>query len=286
MVSIAFNAGAKSSSLPLQVQYQVLVCRGMWYKKQTIFSTILVEVNRNFHTVAHSVHTQTSAKFRCWSSQFSRVPPIFLKLEIVARSPISASAICDCPLWTMTAQRGMPKVWYIPSCQSSSTRIALHWVNTRVVQGATSNEGDLRSVLIPGGEYCREIDLPKWRRTEIEREAAKRGMTFTQAMSLRRQFMRRDSSHFPRLSSESDQQQCSREFEAGVSAFLTKLTIHSIPERSQPRVRGVPTPDFILKEPVLINDKTVHWIEVKSFYGCGSLTSKKLAIGKLPQQTS
>lgn len=69
-----------------------------------------------------------------------------------------------------------------------------------------------------------------------------------------------------------------------VRRFLNENGIEFLDQAAQQDLhgRGVLTPDFLLTSPVRINGKVVHWIEVKTFYAAGSITSKKVPLGKIP----
>ena len=47
---------------------------------------------------------------------------------------------------------------------------------------------------------------------------------------------------------------------------------------------GPHRPDIVFTETIAINGTEVKWIEIKTYYGVGSLTSKKIPIGKIPEQ--
>lgn len=69
-----------------------------------------------------------------------------------------------------------------------------------------------------------------------------------------------------------------------MESFLS--TIPGLAELLVParNLTGRHRPDFRFTEPVLINGKEVRWIEVKTYYGSGSLTSKTLPIGRISAQ--
>lgn len=164
--------------------------------------------------------------------------------------------------------------------------VEVNWPSVQVVRGDPGAESDLKQYLLRAGEAGRGIDLPEHRQLEIEEEAKKRGMTKCQAMSLRRQHMKRleyqrrgcmVSVDEMNLGSEAGQVEHARAIEDRVASALDRIGV-AYTRNSPP----VPGPDFTLHGAVRINGSPANWIEVKTFYGCGSLTSKKFGVGRVP----
>jgi len=117
-------------------------------------------------------------------------------------------------------------------------------------------------------------------------------MRLPQALSYRRQLIRKQNmkqNYRNAGPGGSDQGagEYAREFEASVGKALIDLCPRlkeiMIPETNQ---NSQNTPDFLFTSPIQINGNPVNWIEVKTYYGCGSLTSRKLPIGKVPAQAA
>ena len=170
--------------------------------------------------------------------------------------------------------------------------VSITWPNQDVVRGPSSSvEGGMRTVLLrPGEETTRGIDLPLARRGQIEDKAEAAGMRLPQAMSLRRKMFklqnarRGGAGHAGPGGSHQGAQRFADEVEQRVKSFLSKiqgLEEGIIPASEQ---TGGHRPDVRFKNPVRINGHEVHWIEVKTYYGCASLTSKKIPVGKIPAQ--
>jgi hypothetical protein len=88
------------------------------------------------------------------------------------------------------------------------------------------------------------------------------------------------------LGKEVDIRHLAGAMEACVRRFLFDNDIEFVDEEAQRRSRVenefIPTPDFLLKSPIMINGREVNWIEVKSFYGAGSITEKQHFMGQIP----
>ena len=163
-------------------------------------------------------------------------------------------------------------------------KFSVTWPNIQVVHGDV--ESDMKPFLLRPGETGRGIDLPQERQDEIEAEARRRGMTKPQAMSLRRHYIKINqyrekgcmmSVDAMGIGSEAEQMNYSLSIEDSVASTLDRLGIaytHNSP--------SVPGPDFVFVDNVTLNGMEVRWIEVKTFYGCNTLKSKKLAVGKIP----
>jgi hypothetical protein len=74
----------------------------------------------------------------------------------------------------------------------------------------------------------------------------------------------------------------SKGVEDSVRDILNKHQIIFTNEHSQKAPRYGLTPDFLISPPIVINNTLVHWIEVKTYYAAGSITSQKVALGKIP----
>ena len=160
------------------------------------------------------------------------------------------------------------------------------WKNRLVVNCLPEAEKELKSVLLRKGEDCRGIELPEERVAEIRKECQNVGMEIEQAMSLRRHYKKLEAYRqhgfmIPvdqiGIGTEAKQKQHADKIEAAMAFTLDTLKIPYT--RNQPPNRG---PDFMLHGHVYINDREVKWIEVKSFYACASLTSRKLGVGRVP----
>lgn len=130
-------------------------------------------------------------------------------------------------------------------------------------------------------------DLPPARKQKINVAIGQVGMTLPQALSLRNHLLLSAAPHlwhgFEYLGHEAGAR-----FEDNVEAFLAAQGIEFITQAQQqaalevarrldPTTPATVTPDFILKEPVLINGLLVKWIEVKCFYGMASSDMKAWA---------
>jgi hypothetical protein len=156
-------------------------------------------------------------------------------------------------------------------------------------------ESSMKSVLLRKNENCRGIHLPERRKEGIRKRAERIGMLLPQAMSLRRQYIRLQSKGYKSVSKMglgSDQgmtqnydkgaQAYSATVEDNVPRLLIDNGIGFLDEEAQTTtyVKGVLTPDFLLTSPITIN--FVNWIEATTFYAAGSITSKKIPLGKIP----
>jgi hypothetical protein len=163
------------------------------------------------------------------------------------------------------------------------------WPITLKVECAIVQESGLKTLLLRNNENCRGIDLPENRRNEIQNAAIKLGMTLHQAMSLRRQLIRIKHGYNVGiekmgLGSEKGARDFSMEIEDRVRDILNKHWISFTDENSQRASKNQLTPDFLISPPILINKALVHWIEVKTYYAAASITSKKVALGKIPSK--
>lgn len=175
------------------------------------------------------------------------------------------------------------------SVSKATERSQLVWPNRLVVRSPVVQETQLKSVLLRSGEQCRGVHLPQHRQDEIEGAARLCGMTLPQALSLRRNMMKlqalktgaRASVDSLGLGDEQGQRAYAEEVEGLVGRQLARLGIQYKTEAQLDRCTGG-RPDYVFQDGVVINGRPVYWIDVKTFYGCGSLTSQKLAVGKLP----
>jgi hypothetical protein len=163
------------------------------------------------------------------------------------------------------------------------------WPIKLKIECGIKQESEFKKVLLRNNEKCRGIHLPESRKIEIQKGAAELGMTLPQAMSLRRQLIRikhgfNNGIDKMGLGTEKEALIFSRGIEDYVRDILNKHRISFTDENSQRSSRNGLTPDFMISPPILINKSLVHWIEVKTYYAAGSITSKKIALGKLPSK--
>ena len=159
--------------------------------------------------------------------------------------------------------------------------VCLTWPRIHVVHG---DEKTLYAYLLRPGETGRGIDLPQERQDEIRERAKEIGMSLPQALSLRRNKIKinsyranggkMNSVEDVGLGTEAGQMEFAQDFKGKVALVLDRLEITY--------TRPVKGPDFILTDPIMINGHTAKWIEAKCFYGCASLSSKKLGVGRIP----
>jgi len=135
------------------------------------------------------------------------------------------------------------------------------------------------------------------RHKKISKNCKQVGMHLTQALSLRRQYMRHLN---PRLGMKElglgrdyDILRSATLFEAAVETYVRHCNIQFLTEAQQkasvPKgTKTPPTPDFMLLEPTLLstspqNQPTqIHWIEAKMFYGASSITNgSRCAAGQI-----
>ena len=125
-------------------------------------------------------------------------------------------------------------------------------------------------------------DLSIRRQTEISTMCASLGIHVKQAMGLRRAAYK-SATPWKFEGNEAKTLAAGEAFEADVQAFLSARGILFQTQQQQAAAwassdsKGClgPTPDFIICSPLSINGSPVKWIEVKSFYGAGIVSSIK-----------
>ena len=118
------------------------------------------------------------------------------------------------------------------------------------------------------------------------------GIRLDQALSLRRTHMMLLNPNVQTVSQlalgkPEDIRTCSALFEESVGEYLIRHRIDFHTEEEQKAMvrkgeRTPPTPDFLLKETILLDSKPVNWIEAKMFYGASTIPDgTKNAVGGL-----
>lgn len=151
--------------------------------------------------------------------------------------------------------------------------------------------------------------LPSWRLRKIEKACNQHGVTMGAALSLRRHHIRKlhpnKSLERLGLGREPQVRESARRFEQCVQEFLDQNHVQYWNETDQGKHNnqyklkgeaGPPTPDFILKEEILIlkyrdgkqghrnilEERRIGWMEAKMFYGASTIPlDQKSAVGNL-----
>ena len=154
-----------------------------------------------------------------------------------------------------------------------------------------ASEEAIIGVLMKAGQNERGMmkDQPHSRLKEIQEQLETLGdITLEQALSLRRHHIRKLN---PRpnmkklgLGLDKDINLSARLFEECVDDFLRKCNIEFLTETEQRELGKPCTPDFLLKQPVLLQkvrrngynkvvleERKIHWIEAKMFYGASTI---------------
>lgn len=146
------------------------------------------------------------------------------------------------------------------------------WWHSPVAPTPLAVEADLIDVLVPYQKRERGMfrDQPEHRIRKLQRLCEKKRISFRTALSLRRHHMKRWNPGLGmqqlRLGSDDAIRESARLFEEAVQDFLRRSNVSFYSEREQKahiqkhRQQGQPyppTPDFILKEPILIKNYTV-----------------------------
>lgn len=140
----------------------------------------------------------------------------------------------------------------------------------------------LRSVVLPGTRSAikaepREFeDLPAERRSAIEAAARRAGVRLFQAISLRAQVLR-SVAPFLFSGTEASTLAAATLFEDRVEALLVRAGCVGYETQAAQLKRlhregekATATPDFLcLAQPVVIQGRACHWVEVKRFYATG-----------------
>ena len=136
---------------------------------------------------------------------------------------------------------------------------------------------------------------PAFRLAEIRQVCNNEGISLLTALSLRRHWVRQNNKYrsekFLRLGTFAQKKAAASIFENIVASHLDRLSITYVTEQGQKggsghKEPGVATPDFLLTPPVAINGRLVHWIEVKHFYGAGTIPRDETsACGSIPSKS-
>ena len=165
---------------------------------------------------------------------------------------------------------------------SQSEKSGLRW-RTNFHCPTNAAEESLLPLLLKYGEKERGMmkTQPYFRIKAIRDKCREMHMTPEQAYSMRRthmMLMLNNPKKFGllRLGSRGAIRESAEIFEEAVAQFLGRQHISYISEEEQKNSHTdgptPPTPDFLLKEPLLLNgETTIHWIEAKMFYGASNV---------------
>lgn len=165
--------------------------------------------------------------------------------------------------------------------ESQSEKRGLRW-RTNFHCPTNAAEESLLPLLLKYGEKERGMmkTQPYHRIKAIREKCREMHMTPEQAYSMRRTHMMLNNPNekfgLLRLGPRGAIRESAEIFEKAVARFLGHENISYISEEEQKDSHTdgptPPTPDFLLKEPVLLNgDTTIHWIEAKMFYGASNV---------------
>ena len=202
-----------------------------------------------------------------------------------------------------------------PDCAGTGSRIAigppqsLVWPYSNALISAAAERAMLTKVLRWPNETGMMASQPAFRLREVRAECQKTGMLLLPALSLRRHHIKLRNPGKPerylRLGTSAQKLAAATVFEAVVQEHLDALGVAYLTESDQreangpwrgPGFQSPPTPDFVLAKPARIADlggasgasdggALCHWIEVKHFYGAGTIPSGKSACGKIPSKS-
>ena len=178
--------------------------------------------------------------------------------------------------------------------------LSIDWPCEMVVASRNSEEM-MCQVVHRSGEWGRGRDLPKERIDEISQACSQHGMTLYQALSLRRTMLRSFPGGMRRVNQSASmgtnhgQNQVSALFEEALVAYVRSVTAGSgsifrterelIDEARAGRRPHGPTPDILFLEPVIINGRSVKWIDAKLYYASAKFASNtRVPNGKLQSQ--
>lgn len=186
----------------------------------------------------------------------------------------------------------------------ASVQTVLHW-HSPLRHVPYEAEQEMLSVILRWREKERGMmkDQPTFRLKQIRKKCQATGMQLLQALSLRRHHMKMLNPGKPMarlgLGEEIHVREAAALFEDAVSAYLNKCGVKYFSEHEQKeqfyrnKKDGSlmpPTPDFLLKEPVILHENgrsaktrhSIHWIEVKMFYGASTIPHDNIsAVGRV-----
>lgn len=170
--------------------------------------------------------------------------------------------------------------------QSQYPLIVLPWKCFHRIPSVQAEEA-LLPLLLPYGEKERGMMYKQYyKRIATIRDACKEHkIDFKQALSMRRTHMKLlnpDVEDIGRLGLGrlSDIRKSADLFEEAVAVYLQKHGIEYYTENDQKAIakskgeRTPPTPDFLLKEPIILESfrhRPIHWIEAKMFYAASTV---------------
>ena len=180
----------------------------------------------------------------------------------------------------------------IPDRQQKNDHLKVLWWNSPADHVPVSSEEAMIEVLVRWKKKERGMikDQPPFRLDKIKKQLRKsKGITLTQALSLRRHHMKllnpKVEMNRLRLGSNEDIRESARLFEEAVKEFLIKCRIAFWTETEQRQLfDNTGTPDFLLRKEVvlkkvrgrgdhsrLLEQRKIHWIEAKMFYGASTI---------------
>lgn len=133
---------------------------------------------------------------------------------------------------------------------------------------------------------------PSFRLVKIRHASRSLGIPLLTTLSLRRHWVQENHKGKPesflRLGTSIQKQHSATIFEEIVARHLDHLRVCYLTEKDQQAAATAPygpTPDFLLSPPIRIANQLIHWIEVKHFYGAGTIPIGKSTCGKLPAKS-
>ncbi|KAJ1452931.1 hypothetical protein M885DRAFT_525611 [Pelagophyceae sp. CCMP2097] len=122
---------------------------------------------------------------------------------------------------------------------------------------------------------------PAWRVAQVRAACGRGGVALAAALSLRRlhiKWRNQAQSHAQlQLGTEDHVRAAAEAFELATADFLDAARVAYRSEDAQkeatpPHLRNkLPTPDFLLVHPVLVNGTLIHWIDAKHFYAASTI---------------
>ena len=188
---------------------------------------------------------------------------------------------------------------------------SLVWARAPLV-AAAAERAMLAKLLRWPNETGMMFSQPAFRLREVRAACRNTRMPLLQALSLRRHHIKARNPGKPdrylRLGTSAQKLAAATVFEAVVQAHLDALGVAYLTERDQraahgpwrgPGFKSPPTPDFVLATPLVLDagiggastsgacdGALCHWIEVKHFYGAGTIPSDgKSPCGKIPSKS-
>ena len=195
----------------------------------------------------------------------------------VSRSKRECELVCDTDTLSSSSQEKMRTQWPLAELISLATEtsllpICIRWPNE---VGFIHTQPSFRLAKIRHVLRCLDIPL-------------------LTTLSLRRHWIKENHKGKPesflRLGTSAQKKTAATLFEEVVANHLDQLSVSYLTEFDQrQRTKGsppAPTPDFLLDSPLWISTHPIHWIEVKHFYGAGTLPPhQQSACGKIPAKS-